>query len=48
MADLLKLLFILALTVYLLFKKWDLGLVLLCDTVLVAILFRYPLLDMFV
>ena len=46
MADLLKLLFILALTVYLLFKKWDLGLVLLCDTVLVTVLFSYPILDM--
>jgi integral membrane protein (TIGR00529 family) len=48
MADLLKLLFILAITIYLLFKKWDLGLVLLCDTVIVTILYSYPFMDMFV
>lgn len=46
MADLLKLLFILALTVFLLIKKLDLGLILLCDSGLVALLFAYPVLDL--
>ena len=45
MADLLKLLVILALTVVLLMRKWDLGLVLFLDAGLVALLFRYPLGD---
>lgn len=45
MADLLKLLLILALTVVLLMRKWDLGLVLFLDAGLVALLFRYPLGD---
>ena len=42
MLDLLKLLLILGLTVFLLMRKWDLGLVLLLDAVLVALLFAYP------
>jgi hypothetical protein len=45
MVDLLKLLLILGLTVVLLIKKWDLGLVLLINTALVALLFTYPFLD---
>ena len=45
MVDLLKLLLILGLMVVLLMKKWDLGLVLLLNTVVVAVLFRYPVLD---
>ncbi len=45
MADLLKLLLILGLTIFLLMKKWDLGLVLFLNTVVVAVLFRYPVLD---
>ena len=45
MIDLLKLLLILALTVVLLMKRWDLGLVLLLNTVVVAVLFGYPALD---
>ncbi len=45
MVDLLKLLLILGLTVVLLMKKWDLGLVLLLNTVVVAVLFSYPVLD---
>jgi len=43
MIDLLKLLLILALTIFLLFKKWDLGLILLLNSVLAAVLFAYPL-----
>ncbi len=31
--------------VVLLMKKWDLGLVLLLNTMVVAVLFRYPVLD---
>lgn len=45
MVDLLKLLLILGLMVVLLMKKWDLGLVLLLNTMVVAVLFRYPVLD---
>jgi hypothetical protein len=45
MIDLLKLLLILGLTVVLLMRKWDLGLVLLLNTALVAVLFGYPVLD---
>ena len=43
MVDLLKLLLILALTIFLLLKKWELGVVLLLNTGLVALLFAYPL-----
>ena len=42
MVDLLKLIFILAVTIFLLYKKWDLGLVLVFDSVLVALLFSFP------
>lgn len=42
MADLLKLIVILGITVALLIKKWDLGLVLLFNTVLIALLFAFP------
>lgn len=42
MLDLVKLLLILGLTVFLLIRKWDLGLVLLLDAALVALLFAYP------
>ncbi len=45
MVDLLKLLLILGLMVFLLAKKWDLGLVLLLNTVVVALLFGYPAVD---
>lgn len=45
MVDLLKLILILGLTVVLLMKKWDLGLVLFINTALVAVLFAYPALD---
>ncbi len=44
MADLLKLVIILALTIFLLIKKWDLGLILLCDSAIVALLFSMPFL----
>jgi len=40
--SLLKFLLIIALTVFLLVRKWDLGLVLLLNTALVAVLFAYP------
>lgn len=43
MVDLLKLLLIFALTVFLLFKKWDLGLILLLNAGLATALFAYPL-----
>ncbi len=43
LVDLLKLLVILGVTVLLLLKKWDLGLVLLLNTFLVAVLFAYPI-----
>ncbi|MGC9349320.1 MAG: DUF401 family protein [Anaerolineae bacterium] len=46
MTDLLKLLLILGLTVVLLMKKWDLGLVLMLNTLVVALLFGYPALDL--
>ena len=42
MIALLKLVLILTLTIVLLMRKWDLGLVLLIDTALVSILFLYP------
>jgi len=42
MIDLFKLALILTLTILLLMRKWDLGLVLLIDTALVAVLFLYP------
>lgn len=42
MLDLLKLTVILALTVLLLMRKWELGLVLLLDSVVAAVLFAYP------
>ena len=42
MLDLAKLALILALTIYLLTRKWGLGLVLLLDAALPALLFRYP------
>jgi integral membrane protein (TIGR00529 family) len=42
MIDLLKLSLMLALTVYLLMRKWNLGLVLILDSALVALLFLYP------
>jgi len=42
MLGLAKLALILALTIYLLTRKWDLGLLLLLDAVLAALLFRYP------
>jgi uncharacterized protein len=46
MVDLLKLLLIMGLTVLLLTKKWDLGLVLFLNSVLVAVLFAFPVLDL--
>lgn len=45
MIDLLKFALILALTIVLLMRKWDLGLILLIDSALAALLFGYPLLD---
>ena len=42
MWDLLKLVLVLGLTIYLLTRKWDLGLILLIDAVLVAVLYLYP------
>jgi uncharacterized protein len=45
MVDLLKLLLILGLMVFLLARKWDLGLVLLLNTAVVAGLFAYPVLE---
>jgi integral membrane protein (TIGR00529 family) len=42
MVDLLKLGLILVLTISLLFRRWDLGLILLLDTALAALLFAYP------
>jgi integral membrane protein (TIGR00529 family) len=42
MIELLKLGLILGLTIWLLMRKWDLGLVLLLDTLLVSALFLYP------
>ncbi len=45
MIDLLKLLAILGLMVFLLARKWDLGLVLLLNTAIVAALFAYPAID---
>ena len=46
MADILKLILIMGLTVFLLIKKWDLGLVLFLNSVLVAVLFAFPALDL--
>ena len=43
--SLFKLVLILGLTVFLLTKKWDLGLILLLNSVLAAVLFAYPLRD---
>jgi len=43
MLDLVKLLAVLTLTVFLLLKKWDLGLILVLNSLLVAVLFAYPL-----
>lgn len=45
MTELIKLAFILALTILLLTRKWDLGLILLIDTAIAALLFAYPFLD---
>jgi integral membrane protein (TIGR00529 family) len=42
MLDLLKFAIILGVTIFLLTRKWDLGLILLLDTGLAAILFTYP------
>ena len=46
MIDLLKFALVLAVTIVLLMKKWDLGLILLLNTGLVALLFAYPFLDL--
>jgi uncharacterized protein len=46
MVDLLKLMLIMGLTVVLLIKKWDLGLVLFLNSGLVALLFAFPVLDL--
>jgi integral membrane protein (TIGR00529 family) len=45
MLDLVKLGLILGLTILLLTRRWDLGLILLIDTVLLALLYHYPPLD---
>ncbi|MBN1642794.1 MAG: DUF401 family protein [Anaerolineae bacterium] len=45
MLDLLKLGLILGLTIVLLIRRWDLGLILLIDTLLLALLYLYPPLD---
>ena len=45
MTELIKLAFILAFTIFLLTRKWDLGLILLIDTAIAAVLFAYPILD---
>ncbi|MGC9468445.1 MAG: DUF401 family protein, partial [Anaerolineae bacterium] len=46
MVDLLKLAAILGVTIFLLARKWDLGLVLFLDTAVVALLFAYPALSL--
>ena len=46
MWDLLKLALVLGVTIYLLTRKWDLGLILLIDSVLVAVLYLYPVLNL--
>ncbi len=46
MLDLLKFALILAVTIFLLTRKWDLGLILLLDTGLAAFLFTYPFLNL--
>jgi len=46
MWDLLKLALILGVTIYLLTRKWDLGLILLIDSVIIAALYLYPALDL--
>ena len=46
MWDLLKLGLILGLTIYLLTRKWDLGLILLIDSLLMGALYLYPVLDL--
>lgn len=43
MLDLVKLMVVLGLTVFLLMKKWDLGLILVLNAILAAVLFAYPL-----
>jgi hypothetical protein len=47
MVDLLKFGLILGVTIFLLMRKWDLGLILLLDTGLAALLFAYPVLSLF-
>jgi len=46
MIDLLKFILILGVTIYLLMRKWDLGLILLLDAGLAGLLFAYPLLSL--
>ena len=46
MLDLFKFVVILGVTIFLLTRKWDLGLILLLDTGLAAILFNYPFLSL--
>jgi len=46
MVDLLKFALILGVTIFLLMRKWDLGLILLLDTGLAALLFSYPFLGL--
>lgn len=46
MLDLLKFALILGVTIFLLMRKWDLGLILLLDTGLAAFLFTYPFLSL--
>jgi len=46
MLDLLKFALILSVTIFLLMRKWDLGLILLLNTGLAAILFAYPFLSL--
>jgi len=46
MVDLLKFALILGVTIFLLTRKWDLGLILLLDTGLAALLFAYPFLSL--
>jgi integral membrane protein (TIGR00529 family) len=46
MWDLLKLALILGVTIYLLTRKWDLGLILLIDSLLVGVLYLYPPLEL--
>lgn len=46
MIDLLRFALILVVTIVLLMKKWDLGLILLLNTGLIAVLFSYPVMDL--